>query len=419
MSETKTKTTTTSFKASMCSIVTNLEFLTKEDIQEALNKLFIKGVLKSYCYILHDKDIYTKEEEEKDPKHKEGTAKAHHWHIFIQFKGDVRFSTIAKIFNIPDNMVEKVKASSYKQAVTYCIHKYQPEKYQYDPHEVITDANFDYVKFIESTQRKQTSEERLNEIIELIDNGTIKEYNYTEYLSMKEYTLYNSKIEKAFKYRIDRLSKQQFTKKVIYVHGEAGVGKTFFAKEWCEKNNFSFSITAAGKNPLDDYKGQDVLILDDLRNEHFNFADLLKLLDNHTASPAAARYHNKLLEAKFIIITSSKTLIEFYESTLNHDDEAFTQLKRRITTLIKATRKDLSFYSYNKSLDSYRLAFIQKNECKYKDKEIVDNTIDLFRNMYSYDNPGMVLDYDEDLDEPVWYSFDVETSTYKIDGEAS
>lgn len=146
----------------------------------------------------------------------------------------------------------------------------------------------------------------------------------------------------------------------------------------------------------------------------------------------AARYHNKLLEAKFIIITSSKTLTEFYESTLNHDDEAFTQLKRRITTLIKATRKDLSFYSYNKKLDTYFLEFIKKNECKHKDEEIQDNTIDLFRNMYSYDDSKMVLDYNEDLEAPVWYSFnenrevvsrevvsnDVDTSAYSINPQA-
>lgn len=55
-------------KAKRCEIVSNLEYLTLEKIQEVLGKC---NYIKEYAYILHDKDI-----------NEDGSAKSPHWHIF-------------------------------------------------------------------------------------------------------------------------------------------------------------------------------------------------------------------------------------------------------------------------------------------------------------------------------------------------
>ena len=88
---------------------------------------------------------------------------------------------------------------------------------------------------------------------------------------------------------------------------------------------------------LDDYKGQDCVILDDLRANDINFSSLLKLLDNHTQSMVRARYHNKFLECKLMIITTSKSMEELFRELPGSDNEDITQLRRRCKLYIKMT----------------------------------------------------------------------------------
>jgi hypothetical protein len=43
-------------------------------------------------------------------------------------------------------------------------------------------------------------------------------------------------------------------------------------------------VSSGGKHPLDNYAGQECIILDDLRDTTYDFQDLLKLTDNNTDS---------------------------------------------------------------------------------------------------------------------------------------
>lgn len=43
-------------------------------------------------------------------------------------------------------------------------------------------------------------------------------------------------------------------------------------------------VSSSSNDPLDMYMGQKGIIFDDLRDEAFEFADILKLLDNNTST---------------------------------------------------------------------------------------------------------------------------------------
>lgn len=84
----------------------------------------------------------------------------------------------------------------------------------------------------------------------------------------------------------------------MYFYGDSGTGKTTYAKQLCEKKNYSYFVSSGSNDVLDGYAGQDVIILDDLHPSSVGLSDLLKMLDNNTASTVKSRYYNNVLECK-------------------------------------------------------------------------------------------------------------------------
>jgi hypothetical protein len=83
-----------------------------------------------YAYILHDKDV-------KDDG--TGVLKDDHYHFYIEFKNPRSLNSVAEDLTVPANMVCQVY--SKKGILQYLTHQNQPEKYQYNPDEVV--SNFD------------------------------------------------------------------------------------------------------------------------------------------------------------------------------------------------------------------------------------------------------------------------------------
>ena len=72
--------------------------------------------------------------------------------------------------------------------------------------------------------------------------------------------------------------------------------------------------------------GQKAIILDDLRDKAFEFEDLLKLLDNNTASSVRSRFANKVFNGKMIVITSTVPLAFWYRLYQFNDNDGLQQL---------------------------------------------------------------------------------------------
>ena len=265
----------------ICEIVTNLKNDKNEDlinIDNMKNLLVTRECIQKYAYIIHDKDVYTLDDESKNPLHKAGSLKAPHIHLLLKFRCPQQIGNVAKWFDIKPNSVQKVKSEA--AATAYLVHANAPEKHQYGINEVI--ANFDVEQAIQKVRTKRS----LNDVIDKILNGTICEYNKTTEIDPVMLVQQNKKIEMAFKVRAEHLlaTKKDRNTECIFISGTSGSGKTTLAKRIADDKKLAYYVSSGSNDILDGYMQQPVLILDDIRPSTLGLSDLLKLLDNNTAS---------------------------------------------------------------------------------------------------------------------------------------
>lgn len=291
-------------------------------------------VINNYAYIIHDKDLYTKADESRNPKHKAGEFKPAHIHLVLKFERSQPQKTkyICKWFNLAENFVSKINGS-FEDAVLYLAHINAPDKAQYDVKNIT--ANFDIQTVIDNADSK----DKLSNIVDRILSGEIREYNKTTEIDTKLLVYPDSLrvIENAFKVRAEYLQNTQSERKTtcIYICGQAGAGKTTLAKKIADSHDMDYYISSGSNDILDGYCQQPCLILDDIRPSALGLSDLLKLLDPHTACSIKSRYKNKYVNCSLIILTSVLKIDEFYHNVFEHEDEPINQLKRRCKFYIK------------------------------------------------------------------------------------
>lgn len=316
----------------ICEVQNKVEYLSEAKIKKVLKEQTEKGVITDYAYILHDKDIddYGKL---KDP----------HYHLYLRFKDTQPFERVAKWFNIEIGYVRIIK-TNYNQACAYLVHRNDPDKFQYDPSEVV--SSFDYLAFLDSMSEKEKAKMKdedyvkkiKEQIFEEVQNGTLRGYNFHEKYNLTERLRFRGYLDKVVlevtKAKV--YANEERNLEVIYIHGTSGSGKTSYAKEIAKRRNFYYAISAEDRDPLESYDGQPCLILDEARPTSMKLANFLKLVDNNTESKGGARYHGKvLLECKLIIITSILGIDEFFEKLQENDRETAIQIKRRCKTKLK------------------------------------------------------------------------------------
>ena len=307
----------------LCEIVSDVEHI---DIEKIVKVLDTQKPFKDYAYILHNKDTYTEEDEKQNADHKAGTLKRAHYHIAIRLEYGTDTKYIANWLGIKENFINRVKGK-WVDMLKYLTHENAPKKYQYSEEEVI--SNYDWKKEKEKAVKKSNSEARKSEIINDIVNGVIREFNYNDYITIDEYDKYKKSIDNAFKYRTDKIKGGKRNMECVYITGKSGTGKSTYAKMMCEDKGYSVFVSSGSNDVLDGYAGQDFIILDDLRPSCMGLSDLLKMLDNNTASTVKSRYKNKVLECKLIIITSVLKIDEFFNGVFKEQKEPIVQLKRR------------------------------------------------------------------------------------------
>ena len=214
---------------------------------------------------------------------------------------------IAEWFGLQESQVQRVKGRR-TDILAYLIHgnDSQKNKYQYSPNEVI--SNFDFLTEIQNSK-----------II-----GNFDKYSYARQLAYIN-TLPISEKAKAYTQlnklwdlhcRCQMLNPDRRIE-VIFVTGTPGAGKTFYAKEFCKTHDLDYCISSSSNDPFQDYCGQDVIILDDMRDSAFEFHDLLKILDNNTCSSIKSRFMNKGFFGKYIFITSTVPLAYWYRDLID------------------------------------------------------------------------------------------------------
>ena len=260
----------------------------------------------------------------------EPNISSNHYHIMLAFNNPVPIDNVAKHFNVETNFIEKCK--SWKSAVAYLTHE-NVDKPKY-PRESIV-SNYDFNDDIEAGIDASRKLGKLD--LSPIFSGDCRRFNYSKYFDGPTYCAHKREIENAFEYYENTLSLKGANRsmEVCYICGASGCGKTTYAKFVAESNNMSYCISSSANDPLQDYKGQDVLILDDFRPWDWKLSDFLKLTDNNTISSAKSRFSNKYMYfCKMILITSTIPFYECWDKIGETDGEEIKQLYRRIGTRI-------------------------------------------------------------------------------------
>lgn len=334
-------------------LVTDIEHLPKEKLDSIL--AIHKEHIEEFAYILHDKDTLA-----------DGTLKYKHWHIAMKFNRGRKLSNIASWFSISENFFNYSKTGNFDDMLAYLIHTNAREKFQYDPSEV--QANFDYADWLKTYQtkeKKQATNKRRDEIVNLIANGTIREYNIDEFITPTEYNQFKSSIKNALEYRAIMLEKQNSRDmEVIYIYGNGGTGKSTYAEEIAKRRGYSFKRSASDRDPLGSYKGQDSFVLDDARGDSFSFKDWLGILDNHQDRHGGSRFHDKIFtECKALFITSTDPPEKFWkELSADRPYEDPHQFYRRVKTVIHMTDSKIFCRRYDEKAHQFGNEFFLEND---------------------------------------------------------
>lgn len=310
-----------------------------------------------------------------------------HLHLLLKFKNRDTSAAVEKLARIlgvevqyleldksrggaPVEVCGKKITQQHDNGLSYLTHVKYPEKYQYPPEQVASVRGMDYVRVYRErypawlkgrahikAKRAKLELEAFREMV-LQGEVTRDQIMLTDDL-FDVYSRHQREIEDALSaygqrraYRAAaKLRNGDFRTQVVYIHGDAGVGKTRFANGFI-KQAITYAqaqgerwqvYRAATANPLDDWQGEEIMMLDDLRASAMDANDWLLLLDPHNASPARARYKNKgEVAPRLIVITATIEPIEFffYARQKGNVDEALDQFIRRLQSVVKVYRED-------------------------------------------------------------------------------
>lgn len=370
-----------------CEIVQQLDFL-KYDLCEFEKRIKQLSNLKSYCFIVHDKDL-----------DENGKSKKPHLHCVLTFNESTQFSVLSNALDIPVQYFNHIR-NTVKTAKAYLIHLNDKNKHQYNCSDV--KSNFDYETFIDklTDDKKKPKKE---EIAEKISNGEIKEYNLLSYITCDDYARNKPYYTKCFEYRQNTIATKNRDLQCVFISGKSGAGKTTFAKDYANSLGYSVYVTSSGNNLFDDYKGQECIIIDDLRFTQLSFSDLLKITDNNTNSLVACRFYNRsIFECKLLIITCCLSIKDFYKSYNNY--ESSIQLYRRFGTYIYIDDY-INFYSYynNDYVYLYKTVnYIRQKYIKSYDNKF-NNIVDIAQKMELEIVPdfGQFVEFNENCEIPL------------------
>lgn len=287
-----------------------------------------------------------------------------HLHGYIEFSNKRDLSVLALNLGLYPQYIEPSGRGKYGKinSKAYLIHAKSPDKYQYQPSEVETFGTFDYERFIQENLdsftkqsakvKREQSDESLDMIFQEIIKGKLTEDDIFADEKLTFLWAYNQqKFDEAFKAygkisaktTLRQLENGEFKPTILYIHGQSGIGKTSLAYDLvaeivlqAEKQDLNWKTYNAGsKNIFDEYFGEEIIVLDDPRYDSLLPSDWLKLLDPLNKSYLSARYRNKLVIGRVIVITNYMSLSEFFRQIPKED---INQYLRRFNNVIEITK---------------------------------------------------------------------------------
>lgn len=303
--------------------------------------------------------------------------KPKHGHFVVKFKdrdSGLSIKAIAEALGIGPQYVEKAGRGRYAfgNMMAYLIHIKDADKFQYAPNDVVSVmANKDVPdyqqvysenkkKWEQGRATKSTEKAMSSEMVDAlywrVINGevTFQEIQLTD----DYYRIYAqniTKFDKGFEaYRnrrmaiaADRMNRGELRTKVLYIQGQARSGKSRFAKELAhafvnvaKQQGKRWEWGAGGAvNPTEQYTGQEVFVMNDLREHSMRPEDWLRLLDPENAEAIYGRYKSKVVCPEWIIITCHMDVYDFFNSVRDQSkhfeplDQFIGRLMARVVVL--------------------------------------------------------------------------------------
>lgn len=258
----------------------------------------------------------------------------YHLHVVLTFETTKRTTAVAKLLG--NCHVEKMRGTK-EQAADYINKR---GKFEEKGEKVL--SVFGDIEAIQNNSGKRTD-------LALFDAAALADgFNITRYIldhTTNEREAQN--LEKRYYRLLEANAPAWRNVEVIYVEGETGSGKTRVAME-TYPNAFKASVSSKTNFPFNGYKGEKVLILDELRPGIFNPAELFQTLDGYPQN----------IDVKFgripacwtkVIITTSMPLNDWFNSPedIQGQDNLRKQFKRRIAAhkiAVNGTWRDYDEY---------------------------------------------------------------------------
>lgn len=144
-------------------------------------------ITKSYDYagIVHNRDVWSEEDEKQNPLHKAGELKKEHIHIVLRTQNAVWNTALCKDLGLEDKFCEQVK--NIDRSLQYLLHYNEPDKTQYPLDDVFGGLR---TKLAESIAKNEKSEgEKVLELLDYIDNyqGQLRISDFARYCAANGY----------------------------------------------------------------------------------------------------------------------------------------------------------------------------------------------------------------------------------------
>lgn len=300
--------------------------------------------------------------------------KPRHVHMVVRFAkdGGKLLAELARLAGVEPQYIERPGRGrwGYDNMLSYLTHIKYADKFQYAPTDVATIRGEDYQAVYglrreawekgRASVRRKAADELFEELWEKAFTGEITR----EQIDLNDdyrrcYALNRVKIDDALtsyadkraRVAADKLRRGEFSTAIYFVTGHSGSGKTYAAQQLAAgfvaqagQHGERWGVyDAATNNPLDDWKGEEVVLLNDLRADAMTATEWLLLLDPNTASPAAARYKNKLNVApRVIIVTAVLHPYDFFARVKNKggEGEVVDQFIRRLGNIVHVIETD-------------------------------------------------------------------------------
>lgn len=283
-----------------------------------------------------------------------GNEGTYHTHAYVIFNAPVRFSTLKKRF--PVAHIERCLGTA-KENYEYVT---KTGKWTGDEKE-LTKVDGTIEEWGERPNFDNAGRNSLKQQL-----FTLVEQGYSNLEIMRMNTDFVGMMNTADDIRLEILMdkyKNVFRElEVIYIFGDAGLGKTRYVME---KYGYSNVYKVSNyKHPFDKYKGQDVLLLDEYSSS-FPISDFNNITDGYPYE-LDARYCGKYACYTKVFIVSNLDIDKQYPNVQNETPFLWNAITRRITKIMVFTGSNQweEYNSYNEYQNGFK-AVLPTDECPY------------------------------------------------------